>query len=495
MSQYQHYIPRFLLRNFSYRFQTPETEGPHIIEGPGWQEKVYEGNRMLKVADISSDNPELVVMPVSKSFSENWMYTEMGTGLERDNKIEKKFKKLENDASQILQKLEEAYRARKDGITLSRVEKDKLRKFFFLMAYRGTTYSRKYFCGDPQSYNADDKHALGLYMKERGFATPRSVWLHNLQTILDLDMDPKSTWQETLPRKMFPEDASMFTEHVSHYYMAFCISNEEDAEFILTETCYNVFEGPHQVVVNVQTGGNSAGLYVPYHRFAPLSPRLIITFRSFILPDTLGDSIPEVRELRHMLRQSVGADFPNAQLPESLLADLPIAKATSSYAKSVDGKLEPMPGFTGTFKRGDKFYFRFYPISSKDVDTINATFLDNASASKSVAYGSEVAFRRTLEAYMSLRTDGFKICTELAQDTVMSRRACLHRLSNILKQLGSTIAPVYTAGYASYIRSTDDMCVNLMSSLPIPADESLSCQAYILLGILVLVVRRELEPV
>lgn len=58
---------------------------------------------------------------------------------------------------------------------LTRVESNRLRKFLFVMKYRGPGFYEKYMSEDPQIYDSEDKHLLRAYMADNRMARPRDV--------------------------------------------------------------------------------------------------------------------------------------------------------------------------------------------------------------------------------------------------------------------------------------------------------------------------------
>ena len=173
------------------------------------------------------------------------------------------------------------------------------------MKYRGPGFYEKYFCEDPKTYDSEDKHLLRAYMCDNGIKRPRDVWLHNLRAILDIYMDTKGSWINELPKRIFPADASMFIFYAQYSYVAFCIPAEKCAEFIITDTYYNVFEGPSNKTFYSKTGDYLGNTYLCYHDFAPISPRLIIILRSSILPEALEDMNPDIQKRREKLHSAV----------------------------------------------------------------------------------------------------------------------------------------------------------------------------------------------
>ncbi|KAL2059872.1 hypothetical protein VTL71DRAFT_10027 [Oculimacula yallundae] len=172
------------------------------------------------------------------------MYVEVTNAIKAQKDVARELSKFEGQAAIIFQKIKKAHEKEEAGISITRMERNLLRKFLFVMKYRGPGFFMKYFEDDPQAYDFEDKHLLRGYMAEKGTKSPRELWLHNLRIILGLNMDACGDWIEILPGLMFSPDAAMFTFHAQSSYMAFCMPEEKHDEFILTDQCNNVFEGP-----------------------------------------------------------------------------------------------------------------------------------------------------------------------------------------------------------------------------------------------------------
>jgi len=493
MAQYQHYIPQFLLRNFSHPYKPPKENGSKKRGKSRAEKGKYRGDKVLNVVDLTSDEPQLLESLVARCFGQEDMYKDVADTIKSKKDVEQELSKLESQTAEILQKVKKAHENSDSGIWLTRVERNKLRKFLFIMKYRGPGFHEKYFSEDPQTYDLEDKHLLRAYMAENGMTRPRDVWLHNLHAILNLNMDAEGKWTTKLPELMFPVDAEMFIFHAQSFYMAFCTSAEKDDEFILTDKCYSIFEGPTNETFNAKTGEFLGNTYLPFHCFGPVSPRLIIVLRSFTIPEALEDMNLKTRKIRQKLLKAAAVSFPNPENVKSILSDLPVAKATNSYSRVVNGRLELAPGESGIPHSNDRFCFRFWPISTKHVDTINSIFLDNLLESKRVVFGSHSAFKRTLEAYMTSSAHGFKKVGVGEHRAPVSRLACLEKLSAVLKMLGSKSVPVWLEKGEEdgklLIQSFDDMWLEMMKKIFEDVDEPFQgfettsfWQAYHILG-------------
>ena len=466
--EYHHYIPQFLLKNYAYPFECPKAGGNNKCKKPPkckHDKGKHPGDLVLSCIDLTVHPFKLEERPVKRSFGQPGMYHDPSQATTKDQRrIESMFGSLESKASSVFRRIVKAYDDGDKGVKLTRTEKDTVRKFIFLLKYRGSTFHRRFYHNDAEDYSANDRHRLLAYMKEYCFATPLDVWFHNLETIINLEMDPNRDWREKLRTKMFPDDALWFIIHVDECYMAICTPSDRTAEFLLTENTYNIFEGPNNFVKDSATGQVFGGSHTPYHQFAPLSPRLMLVLRGHNFPVKVEDSDPIIKKAREDAELISGSPYP---LRKSLLEDLPVEKATNSYSYICNGKIYPSPGYDGTYRQSDTFVFKFHAIANKHVDIMNHLFLDNAWWNTTLVYQSLANLTRIIKSYVN------GPCTYMKQvvtDEDESRRYRylkeLEKLSGVMGNKGKLVwrrqhyYPRVTATKfdAKYLRFQNMMC-------------------------------------
>lgn len=482
MAQYQHYIPQFLLRNFSHPYSPPKNKEAKKKGKFRAEKGKRRGEKVLNIVDLTSAEPQLLESPVSRWFGQDDMYKDVADVIRSKKDVELELSKLESRTAVILQKVRKAHEDREAGIWLTRVERNILRKFLFIMKYRGPGFYEKYSSENLQTYESEDKNLLIDYMADNGMTRPRDVWLHNLRAILDLDMDAEGNWMTNIRERMFPADAEMFIFHTQSSYMAFCTPAEIHDEFILTDKCYNLMEGPISETFSATTGEYLGDTHTRYHEFGPVSPKLIIVLRSCQLPEPLEDMKPEIQKIRQRMYNASAVQFPNPENIKSILSDLPVAKANNSYTSIVNGRAELALGASGTRRLNDRFCFRFWPIPTKHVDMINSIFLDNVFLCRSIVFGSNAPFKRTLETYMTTSTCGFKKVGVGERGGRISRVACLKMLSAVLRMLGSERVPFWfdrdEKESKPFVQSFDDVWLEMMKKLLGDGDMPFSLSKY-----------------
>ncbi|WAO94905.1 Hypothetical protein NCS54_01250800 [Fusarium falciforme] len=400
--EYQHFIPQFLLRNYSHHFVCPQAKGPSKKCKKHKHEKgKYPGDPVVNNLCLTSEPYTLEETPVARVFGQLDMYEDMTTSpVKKHRRIEEMLGKTEFDASKIFRRITMAYGKGQPDIWLSRTERNLLRKFLFLLKYRGSGFRRRFYHGDPESYNSNDKELLQDYMEKHGFESPLDVWFHNLETIMTLEMDEEMKWAGEIKKRMFHNDAMWFMAHVQCSYMAICTPANPDEEFILSDNSYNVFEGPSTFIEDEETGERTGSFHAAFHEFAPISPRLMLVLRSHALPVPEEDKIPSVREQRDDMRRQCFDNIYGADV-NSMLRDLPVKKATNSYSEIINRVSVLKPGHSPRQSKDDRFCFKFFPIETVHVRKINGIFLDNCYMCSSIAFGSQDAFLKTLDWWLT----------------------------------------------------------------------------------------------
>ncbi|CAG9978247.1 unnamed protein product [Clonostachys byssicola] len=441
-NEYQHFIPQFLIKNFAYPFKCPKAElaGKKKKCKCRHEKGKYPNDLVVNCVNLHTTPFSIDVRSVKRIFGSPGMYLDPNQPTtSQQRRIESMFSKLESHASSIFRKIVKSYEAGDGAMSLTRLERDNVRKFFFILKYRGSTFHRRFYHDRASDYNADDRERLHEYMRQRGFSSPRDVWYHNLECIMNLKMDVKGEWREELPRQMFSDDARWFIMHVDFFYMAFCTPVDLDDEFVLTENCYNIFEGPNTFMKDESTGEEHGSYHGSFHEFATISPRLVVVLRSLALPNRREDMDPEVRKWRQETYDAAYGE-PFGPGLKSLLHDLPIEKATNSYSQIVGDYVVQLPEHDGKFRPNDKFVFQYYPISPRHVQTLNNLFLENADRSDTLAFKNQTTFLKILEAYISGPCESFKIAGGPDKEI---RLQYLQGLEALAKNMGSQKTLLY----------------------------------------------------
>ena len=438
-SQYHHFIPRLLLRNFA-SFKHPG----NIVPKTSKKKTKSRAPQPQKLMILDLKSGAFRQGDVGDTFGIVDMYREFDEADRDQHKLEKELSKLESAAGEIFARVKKTYEAGKQEVQLIRKDKDILRRFLYIMMYRNSGFARR-FEKSREDYDADDREHMLAYMDEKGFKHPRHVWFANIRAFLDVEL--KEDWivaTEELSQRAYPMDAKWFFTHVNMFFIAFCTPKEVEDEFLLTQNVYGIHEGP-----------TSAGAWTDYHRFAPVSPKIMIVLRSVLLPYAGADGGEELRETLLEMSKSM---HPDPDKAGSCLEDIPITKARNNYSQVVNGKVEPLP--TKMSRDKHVFYFPFFPLDHEHVQKINMICLENAYDTLAIIYKSPKSLRTALEYYLPDKTPGFKVIGAswlydklhrvLQEDDALSRARTedkllphLQLLHKIARQLGSTVELEY----------------------------------------------------
>ncbi|KAI1823846.1 hypothetical protein F4861DRAFT_299324 [Xylaria intraflava] len=444
MPEYQHFVPQFMLRNFAHKYveskKSDNDKRKNANKGKK-KDKIYRGEFVVNNVNLRADPIVIEETKVSRILGNYDMYQDTAQPTAEQRQIEAILCQLEGHVGTIFRKIIKAFEAGGPSVWVNRDERNAIRKFLFILKYRGTTFHRRFHHESVEKYDSNDKSSLQKYMEENNMKRPLDVWFQGLKTIVNLKMD-KDNWEQELLEKMYPQDAMWFISHTEKMYMAICTPSEARSEFVLTDNSYNIFEGPNTFARNPVTGQMEDSGWTNFHEFAPLSPKLMIILRSYILPVPEEDANPRMREAREASRKQAVDDYYGAPR-ESLLADLPINKPRNSYSEIVDGRVQLLPGEDGIRRKKDKFCFSFFPIGREHVNKINHILLDNAFRCTSIVFGSRDVFFETLEWYMTYPCLLGKVITGDSED---ERRKLLVNLAALMKSLGSTKEPVWIEG-------------------------------------------------
>ncbi|KAI9767499.1 MAG: hypothetical protein M1839_004487 [Geoglossum umbratile] len=440
-SQYHHFVPRFILRNFSHPYKPPNSQSGFTKRGRRKPVNgYYVGDPMLHGINLANSTAEITETPVAKTFGQMDMYRDFAHSSNQHH-IERQLSQLEARASEIISKIRKAFEAKATNIWVTRTDRDALRKFLFIMKYRGSLFYKRFRHQHIDDYKENDKEKLHRYMREKGFQKPVDVWFDNIKAILELKIATDFKWVDTIRNRIYPDDAEWFINNMQHFYLALCTPNSPDDEFLLTENAYSIYEGRDSYTFDPQTNQITLKCYTETHIFAPISPRLIFVLRNLLLPIPLEDQDEATRNQRQSMMDLTTVQHNHPDEGITMLEDLPITKARNSYSKVENGKLVTLDGKPHIPKCGDKFNFRFFPISSDHIGIINGVMLEESREISTIIFNSPRGARRALEFYLPMSCNGgFKGVTGAPDDP---RLVCLKKLEQAAGLLGSSAVAVY----------------------------------------------------
>lgn len=448
-SEYQHYIPQFILRKWS-DYRTPVFDGniDKKIAKKARSRAQARAQANCLILDARQGEPQLRELKVKDIFGLKNMYCNLDAATGDEQEVEKQLSSLEKDAAYILNRIEQDRADSKLETRLGRPDKDVLRKFLFIMLYRNKNFHRRY--DQPARDRNLYEEELLKYMQIKGFQSRKQVWFANIRAIINMQFNP-DPWllKAQLEKECDPECATWCFKHLTDTFLSFCTPESPEDEFILTENCYGVFEGP-----------SDAKSWIGWHQFSPLSPRLIIVMRHKLLHG-LQEAWPASLRFswdvqRNCLVDVIKSRFDDKEKAASWLQDLPISRPSSSRDTYDVYKSRPL-----TLSEADTFNFKFFRISNKHAQRINCVFLEEALYTDRILFKSQNAFVRALESYLKEDKPGFKNVvirlehnrSSADQDTwpETRREGYLRALERVIANLGSTVKAKYTVAEPNII--------------------------------------------
>jgi hypothetical protein len=232
-SEYQHFVPQFLLRNFAHPYKPAgaRKRGKRKDENG-----IYYNESVVRNVDLTANPPVVCEKPVKRILGEMNMYEKddagpvPGSNSKTRRSLEQMLGQLENKVAAIFQKITKAYKEdvkdKAEGtdfgpasVELTRVERDLIRKFLFILKYRGMRFRKRFYHATAEEYDENDRELFLEYMTEKGYTSPLDVWHDNIKAIIDVDMDTEGLWSKELPERMYHMDAQWFISHTDFYYM------------------------------------------------------------------------------------------------------------------------------------------------------------------------------------------------------------------------------------------------------------------------------------
>lgn len=123
--------------------------------------------------NLPKDLLDVEIAEVKRVLVMNSMYQDMpqATAKQR-HRIEELCGKREAKLAPIFLKIIKAYEGGNTGIWLPRGERNDIRKFLFLLKYRGSHFHQRFSSETPQDYDQNDKSLLREYTREKVMQRP-----------------------------------------------------------------------------------------------------------------------------------------------------------------------------------------------------------------------------------------------------------------------------------------------------------------------------------
>jgi hypothetical protein len=396
---------------------------------------------MINAVDLTKSPPTLDAVPVKRTFGKSNMYKD--DSIQDQMHVEKKFSRLENDARCIIARVVVAHTKGEGSIELSRADKDLLRKFLFVMKYRGLNLFERFNHQTMEDYKSNDRDAFLEYMRKNGFKRPLDVWFDNMLKIIDAPMDPGGRWVIELSNSVYAPDALWLFINMLSMHLSFVTPADANDEFVLTGNAFGIHEGPVSYSVNRSTGEQTQGAYTEFHLLNIISPQLAMILRHNSLPDSSYDVDSEICNQKRDTLMDQARSHTDPEHATSLLVDLPVSRAGILQPSERNNWL--VTGDGGSDDPNETFHFVFFRLKSRHVQMINTVMLDQAHNTSMLVYKSEVGLRKALEFYLDYPTQSngghsIKTITDRQDDPML---LLFRKLEYVAHAIGSSVKAKY----------------------------------------------------
>lgn len=169
-SQYHHFVPRFILRNFAHPYKSfdnlPNVSPKHSKRRR--KDGYYPDESMLHAINLAEAVAGFIETSISRTFETTDMYRDF-SHVFNQHYLEEQLSRLESRAGTVIITIRKAFEAGKREVWILRSDGNILRKFLFIMKYRSLSFRKRFYHHNPEDYSEADKEELLNYMREKGF--------------------------------------------------------------------------------------------------------------------------------------------------------------------------------------------------------------------------------------------------------------------------------------------------------------------------------------
>lgn len=385
VTQYQHFIPRFILRRFQVGPVKSKTERQREFRLTGIDPE------FVHYYDIATGS--LDIRPIGKVYGVPNFYQDIRNP-HNINELEEKLADLERHAASIIMDLHKALP--QGTFTLKRRSLELLRKFLFIMHYRNASYSNTYFQVDHPE-NAGGRQWIESFMKAKGIQSAVEVWLHFLRYYLDashsdimrdaaelVEKYGDEGLQKMITKTCIPPDLENFPAytyhtHAQNYFFSIWEAAEGE-EFVITHNAFGLWEG-------LICG------HPDLHRIFVVSPHIAIVLRNVILRPEMKEYIKPGSFMSSLLNINPAPPTPiyasGKHGTHISHVDFQSPMSLARYRSSQEGE-------------NDSFVFKITKLSRPQTLEFNSVVLVNVRKTGSLTFLSRESMLRTARAFRSL---------------------------------------------------------------------------------------------
>lgn len=407
-TQYQHYVPRFILRNFVVNKSSRSRYFVDNGQSQFREQKSSKGRRVppeqlnvyhietAKLVMAGEYEPAVKASTVDHSFGQDDLYIDPHHP--DHNHIEKKLSALESAAAIVVRKLVDAVDDGSNSVQLVRRDLNTLRKFLFIMTYRQTSRGEQFSYDrfDDATRKEIDKHIRQHLHPD---ATARDVWLQNIKEIIDTDY-----WKIPENPRIFLPDRAAF-EFDMKYKRVVVWRTSANNEFISPANGWGLQESI--ILPSTDTHHTINGNVFEWIRIFSSHPRFsIVLVSTLIRPDDTLPEMPMPEFLKVPLFRFDDAPFPSSHTqyaglsPAAQAALLRGEPSRRQYIRANTSIKVPWTDIDGKILESrvdDVFTIPLPRLSTELTHRVNGFLLENASSA--VMFFSPVQLYRSITAF------------------------------------------------------------------------------------------------
>ncbi|KAG1840676.1 hypothetical protein C8R48DRAFT_781694 [Suillus tomentosus] len=360
-SQYQHVIPRFILRRFQLGIPKSRKERDEEFE------RTHVDSECILYYDVATGN--LDARPIGKVYGVLGIYQDVhNTG--NINELEHKLAHLESQAALIIKNLHEALPWGDLALKCSSLEL--LQKFLFLMHFRTKSHTSRAFEVD-RPENVQARQWVERILEADGTRSADDIWRHTLRYYLDFshsDLMRDAAYAVESGEEDLPEHipSIAYRTYVDDYFLSIWEAARGE-EFILTHNAFGLSEG-------------SAAGCPALHRIFVLSPRIAVVLCNVRL-------LPETKRRRR-----------SGSLKSSLL-DVNLTLPFPNYTAGEGGIQFFLHQRSSWEIKSDNVMFEITKLTRSQTLELNSVVLLNLEKTGSLTFRSGTKMLRTAHAFRS----------------------------------------------------------------------------------------------
>ncbi|KAK0707748.1 hypothetical protein B0H67DRAFT_647898 [Lasiosphaeris hirsuta] len=100
-----------------------------------------------------ADPPVICEKPVRRILGQMKTYQDTSKQVEKQQHIEDMLSKFESQTSSVFRRMTKAFENKESGVWVTRKDRDTVRKFLFILKYRGSGFHRRFYHATPEGYD------------------------------------------------------------------------------------------------------------------------------------------------------------------------------------------------------------------------------------------------------------------------------------------------------------------------------------------------------